>query len=324
MGEPKLVEEEWPGVGGRRHVEEVARGSCIQVLQVPRREHVDDDCVRSGPVRAREHGEAQFVGGVLQYLQVGPGEWRARHDGGGEIADAGDEDVVARAFDAEFHQGGDGQADDTAELDRRARRVPTGHREQAVRRERREKGLPALDGIEPVLREREGAGAGGRPGVDHAHLDQVEFLLGPREPAPAVVDHEAHARKVGDAGISPQLGRVREEVDEDRIELDAGDVAESEQMGRQHIASAADPDDGGAPAVAGVVGEIGDVVAQEIEMTGRVGVPGHPCPGHPVDGQFALLDACRCAALPARRPRETAGPAIGREATMRENEFHLM
>ena len=289
MGESQLVEEERPGVGGRGHVEEVARGPCIQVLQVPRREHVDDDRVRSGPVRAREHREAQFVGGILQYLQVGSGERRARHDGGGEIADPRDEDVVARAFDAEFHQGGDGQADDATELDRGARRVPTRHREQAVRLERREKGLPALDSIEPILGERESAGTGGRPGVDHAHFDQVEFLLGPREPAPAVVDHEAHAREVGDAGIGAQLGGIRKQLDEDGIELDAGDVAEAEQMGRQYIASAANADDGGAPTVAGVVGEIGDVVAQEIEVTGCIGVPRHPRPGHPVDGQFAVL-----------------------------------
>ena len=232
IGKSKLVEEERPRVGGRRHVEEMARCPCIQVLEVLRREHVEDDRVRSGPVRAREHGEAQFVGGTLQDLQVGSGEWRARHDGGGEIADPGDEDVVAGAFDAEFHQRGDGQADDAAELDRRTRRVPPGHGEQAVRRERREKSLPALDRIEPVLREREGAGAGGRPGVDHAHFDQVEFLRGPREPAPTVVDHEAHAREVGNAGVGAQLGGIREQVDEDGIELDAGDVAEPEQMGR--------------------------------------------------------------------------------------------
>ncbi len=290
VGKAKLIEEERPGVGRRRHVEEVERCPRIQVLQVLRRKHVDDDRIRGGPVRAREHGEAQFVGGFLQHLQVGSGESRARHDDGGEIADARDEDVVAGTIDAEFHQGGDGQADDAAELDRRARRVPTGYSEQAVRIQRGEKCLPALNGVEPVLRERECAGTGGGPGIDHAHFDQVEFLLGPCEPAPAVVDHEARSRQVGDAGVGAQLGRIREEVDEDGIELDAGNVAEPEQMGRQHIAPAADPDDGGAATVAGVVGEIGYVVAQEIQAAGCVGVLRHPRPRHPVDGHIALLE----------------------------------
>ena len=144
-------------------------------------------------------------------------------------------------------------------------RVPAGYGEQAIRIQGGEKGLPTLDRIEPVLREREGAGTSGGPCVDHAHLDQVEFLLCPREPAPAVVDDEAHSRQVGDAGIAAQLGRIREEVDEDGIELDAGNVAEAKQIGRQHVTPAADTDDSGAPAVAGVVGEIGDVVAQEIQ-----------------------------------------------------------
>ena len=214
----------------------------------------------------------------------------ARHDGGGEIADPRDEDVVAGTIDAEFHQSGDGQADDPAEFDGRAWRMPTGYGEQAIRIQCREKCLPALDGIEPVLRERKCAGAGGGPGIDHAHFDQVELLLGPREPAPAVVDHEAHSREVGDASVGAQLGRIREEVDEDRIELDAGNVAEPEQIGRQHIAPAADPDDGGAPMMASVVSEIGDVVAQKIQVAGHVRIVRHRRPGHPVDGQFALLD----------------------------------
>src|SRR5712672_1059672 len=95
VSEPKLIEEERPGIGRRRHIEEMARSPRIQILQVLRREHVDNDRIRGGPVGACEYGEAQFVGGVLKYLQVGSGEWRARYDDGGEIADSRDEDVVA-------------------------------------------------------------------------------------------------------------------------------------------------------------------------------------------------------------------------------------
>ncbi len=72
MGEAKLIEEERPRIGRRRHVEEVTRGPRVQVLQVLRREHVDDDGVGRRPVRAREHGEVQPVGGLLQGHQVGP------------------------------------------------------------------------------------------------------------------------------------------------------------------------------------------------------------------------------------------------------------
>jgi hypothetical protein len=55
-----------------------------------------------------------------------------------------------------------------------ARRIPAAHCEQAVRIEPTEKAPPCLDRLKTVLSEREGAGTRRRPGIDQAHLDDIE------------------------------------------------------------------------------------------------------------------------------------------------------
>ena len=230
--------------------------------------------------------------------------------------------MVAGALDAELHQRGDGQADGTAELDGRVGRMPARNGKHTVRIECREEGLPALDGVEPVLRQGERPGAGGCPGVDHAHFDQIELLLRPREPAAAVVDHEAHPGKIGDSGIGPQLGRIRQQVDDHRVQVHAGHVAESEQVGRQHVAPAADPDDGRASAVAHVVGEIGDVGPQVFQDARRPVEAGHHRAGHAVDCQAALLGRGAGGTV-GDGPHRNRGPLDGAVTATRENEFHF-
>ena len=61
VSKPQLIEEERPGVGRRRHIEKVARRPRIQILQVSRLQQVREHRVSGRSVRARDHGEAQFV-----------------------------------------------------------------------------------------------------------------------------------------------------------------------------------------------------------------------------------------------------------------------
>ena len=76
-----------------------------------------------------------------------------------------------------------------------AGRVPAADREHARRRQALQEDLPGLDRVEAVLRQREGAGARGGPGVDQAHLDDVEGALGTGKPASRLVDLEGDARQ---------------------------------------------------------------------------------------------------------------------------------
>ena len=136
----------------------------------------------------------------------------------------------------------DGKADQTPGLVHFAGRIPAAHREQAVRIEPAEKALPGLDRVEAVLGQREGAGARRRPGVDQAHLYDVEGAWRACEPAACLVDLEPHPvqcrdrRVVGEASrrTSMMIGLISTPV----TSLDA------EEAVRQHVAAAADADDG--------------------------------------------------------------------------------
>ena len=105
--------------------------------------------------------------------------------------------------------------------------VPAAHGEDTRRRQALEEDPPGLDRVEAVLRQGEGAGARGRPGVDQAHLDDVEGALGAGEPASRLIDLE------GEAGLPTDGGVVREapgqQVDEDRVDLDADHFGDTEQ-----------------------------------------------------------------------------------------------
>ena len=72
----------------------------------------------------------------------------------------------------------------------------------------------------------------------------VEPLRRPGEPTPPLVHDEPHPGEIGEAGEGPQLGRVRQEVDEDGVQFDPGDVARPERVGGEQVAAAADADDG--------------------------------------------------------------------------------
>src|SRR3954454_448219 len=123
--------------------------------------------------------------------------------------------------------------------------------------------LPAFNSVETVLRERECTSPGGRPGVDQAHFDQVEPFLCASEPAARLVHEEMGSGNIGQLVVVAKL--PSQPLDEDRIELDAGDIREAEIMCREHVAPTAHTDHRRTAMVADGVGEIRHVVFQEPE-----------------------------------------------------------
>ena len=58
-------------------------------------------------------------------------------------------------------------------------------------------GVPAFESVEAVFAEAECSGTGGCPGVDHTHLNEVEFFGCAGEPAASVVDVKLEIRDAG-------------------------------------------------------------------------------------------------------------------------------
>jgi len=77
-----------------------------------------------------------------------------------------------------------------------------------LRFQAREERGPRMHGVKPVLRQRERAGSGRGPGVDHAHLHQVEPLVRSSGPAAGFVHGEVDTRQVH------KSGEVREWLEE--------------------------------------------------------------------------------------------------------------
>src|ERR1700735_2593580 len=94
-----------------------------------------------------------------------------------------------------------GKAEPSSGLVHFARRIPAAHREQAVRIEPTEKAPPCLDRIKAILSEREGAGTRRCPGVDQAHLDDIERAWCACKPAARLVDLELDPIQYPDRGI---------------------------------------------------------------------------------------------------------------------------
>ena len=57
-----------------------------------------------------------------------------------------------------------------------------------------------------------------------------------------------------------------QQIDEDRIELDPGDVTETKQVCRKQVTAAAYPDDRGPAAIADRVGEVRNIEAEEVDL----------------------------------------------------------
>ena len=90
-------------------------------------------------------------------------------------------------------QAGDGQAQKPCGFTDVVGIVPSRHGEHTPRGQRVQKVLPALYRVEPVFGERVRACAGGGPGVDQAHLDEIELVARAREPASPLIHVKAHA-----------------------------------------------------------------------------------------------------------------------------------
>src|SRR6476620_7018225 len=136
----------------------------------------------------------------------------------------------------------DGKADQSPGLVHLARRIPAAHREQAVRIEPTEKALPSLDCLQTVLGEREGTGTRRRPGIDQAHLDDIERTWCACKPTARLVDLELHPIQYRDRCIVRKV--VLQDGDDDRIDLDAGHVTQAEEALRQYVSATTDADYG--------------------------------------------------------------------------------
>ena len=123
--------------------------------------------------------------------------------------------------------------------------------------------MPAFESVEPVLAETEGTCASGGPGVDHTHLKEVEFFGCAGEPAASVVDVKLEIGDRSDVGECLMGGLFGEEVDEDGIQLDAGDIGYAEEMSGHDVSTAANADDCGFFDSRETIGEGDDVVFEE-------------------------------------------------------------
>ncbi len=198
--------------------------------------------------------------------------------------------MLRRVGYAHVEQGRLGQADQPSRLVDIVRRVPARHGEHPAWRQARHEVPPTLHRVKPILREREGANPGRCPRVDHAHLHEIELAIAPHagEPAARFVHFQAHAREIGEVvEVAEAAGEV---TDENRVELDAGDVAEAEQIGGQQVAPAAHPDDRRAALVTNVIGEAGDVVFEKIHLLQIAAEAIHRGPRIAVDVHVALID----------------------------------
>ena len=169
---------------------------------------------------------------------------------------------------------------------------------------------PAFEGVEAVFAEAEGSCSGGGPGVDHAHLDEVEFFVGAGEPTAGVVDVELEVGDGAEVAEVAEDGVAGVEVDEDGIEFDAGDVGDAEVMGGHDVASAADSDDGGFMDVGKTIGQADEVVLQERDGLWSAIVVEHVGARGAVDVQAGLGDGS-CGGASGRVPRERVCLAAG-------------
>src|SRR5260370_937481 len=84
------------------------------------------------------------------------------------------------------------------------------------------------------------------------------------EPTPPLISNEAHPGKVDEPVVVAKA--AGQQIYEYWIELDPGDIAEPEQFGRQQITAAAHPNHRRATALADRIGQIRDVIPQEVEL----------------------------------------------------------
>ena len=226
--------------------------------------------------RALHHFELQPRGDLVERVEVGGGERLARHQ---DRADAvgrvlgrrrpgpHDDEVIARALHAPLLQRRRRQHGTSIDLARAVRVVPPRDRQHAARRQPVQEVRPGLERVERVLRQHERAARGCRPGVDQRDLDDVDRVAHPRQVAARLVVDEAHARiaiEVAGEVAEPAV----DELEDARVDLDAGNGALAEHQRREDVSSAAGTDDDDAGGRAEVMSDVGDVVLEVLNGGG--------------------------------------------------------
>src|SRR4029079_3667525 len=102
-----------------------------------------------------------------------------------------------------------------------------------------------------------------RPGIDQAHLDNIERVWCACKPAARLVDLELHPIQYRDRCIVRKV--MLQDVDDDRIDLDACYVTDAEEALRQYVPAATDADHGTRLQVRNGISEVGYIIAQEAQ-----------------------------------------------------------
>ena len=242
VSKAQLIEEERTFVGRDREVEPGRPGGPIEPGAIGSRDERAQHVGSRVPIRIDQNVEAESRRRLTKRVELRRRQRCARQHQGRDVAAGGHEHMPPRIDSARVDHRANRERDHAPRLVDVTGVVPSAHREHAAIGQAARERAPALERIQAVLGQRERPGAGGRPRIDHAHLNQIERLIRRRKPRPRIVDvqrqtrHRAQVRK-------RRVKRIAQvQVDEDAIQLDAGDRLDAEQMRRQHIATAADAD----------------------------------------------------------------------------------
>ena len=137
-----------------------------------------------------------------QRVQLTFRQWRARDHQRRNAARRRQKQVTCRLGDAVREERAHGERHQPLDLAVRVPEIPAAHRHDARGGEVIEKHAPGFQGVERVLRQREAARVRGRPGVDQAHLDDVEALGMAREPAARLAVNQRDTRQPGNARVA--------------------------------------------------------------------------------------------------------------------------
>src|ERR1700733_7519295 len=129
--------------------------------------------------------------------------------------------------------------------------------------------MPALKSVESVFAEAECSCARCGKRIDHTHLDQIEFFVRTRKPAPGVVHMELQVRQSGHIAVSLIERILRKQIHEDGIEFYARNVGYAEEMGRHKVAPAAHADHRGFVDTGKPIRETYQIVLQERDRISR-------------------------------------------------------
>ena len=173
--ETELVEKEGPVVGRHRKIQIVAARRAVQGRYVAALRDRAQQLRFGGMIRCEQYIKAEVGRAILEHAQLFRREGRFGEYQRGDNLCPRHEQMLARILDAGVEQRGCCQADHASGLVHVARAVPAADREHAIIVDGPEKGAPAFQRIEAVFAQAEGTGAGRCPGVDHAHLHQVEL-----------------------------------------------------------------------------------------------------------------------------------------------------